>query len=61
MLVLLWLPSSQVENKWRGKNLLTSEPFWQTYIFQLKWYFNLQVKIRKIAYPTVDSLVGLLE
>lgn len=44
MLVLLQLLAIQVENKWR-KNLLISEPLCQTGILQLKWCFNLEMKV----------------
>ena len=44
MLVLLWLLAIQVEIKWR-KNLLISEPLCQICILQLKWCFNLEMKV----------------
>lgn len=59
MLVLLRLLAIQVENK-RRKNLLISEPLCQTCILQLKWCFNLEMKVWKIAYPVVNSLLGIL-
>lgn len=59
MLVLLWLLAIQVENKWR-KNLLISEPLCQICILQLKWCFNLETKVWKIACPVVNSLLGIL-
>lgn len=60
MLVLLWLPAIQVEKKWR-KNLFTGEPLSQICILQLEWCFNSEMKIRKIACPIVDGLLGILE